>query len=177
MSFQFSPETIVRQFEEEITKQEDIISFNQPLVADKSASIAPLVEERTGLTPKKVTYVTCGCYTSRYGARLTGCGSCARVTQNDQVRIDEINTEIALIHSGEGTAQAVTEAQAELERLREAAKPFMVEVQVRNEQRSADLEAQSLENTRLAELAEKEGGGQIDKKTLAAGGAAFLLLR
>ena len=182
MSFSFSPETIVLQFEEAIREQMEIISTNEPLVADKIKRIEPLAEERSGLK-SAVTTRSSHCHSSIWRNARSLCVNYhthASTETFDQVRINEINTEIALINAGEGSNGLVIAAESELKRLCEAAKPFKIEAQVRNEQRAAEIEAVSLENTRLAELAqqkESEENKASQKKLAAAGGAAYILLR
>ena len=92
---------------------------------------------------------------------------------NDQPRIDEINAEIETITMGKQVNVLIDAAQTEIKRLEAAAKPFRVEVQVRQEQRSAQFEAEQLESSRLAEIANNEGG--VNKEhALLAGGAVVV---
>ena len=51
MSFQFSPETIVIQFEEKIQEQAGIIDINRLLVDEKNLLIEPLRENLIVLVP------------------------------------------------------------------------------------------------------------------------------
>ena len=56
MSFQFSPETIVIQFEEEIREQQARLEANESL----AEMIKPLLEEKSTLTPSSKTTICTG---------------------------------------------------------------------------------------------------------------------
>jgi len=135
MSFQFSPETIVLQFEEEINKQSGIISTQSGIAQEIKDFTDPLIEERAILKPKSTTCVDCNCiHRSWWPASTVRCSSCCTVVQNQQIRIDEITDEITGFVDGRTPNILITAAQKELERLQEAKEPFQIEADVRADQ-------------------------------------------
>ena len=119
MSFQFSPETIVIQFEEKIQEQIDIVADNQ----DKADLINGLISDRNSLIRSESIRQPDRCVThdfNRTRARME-CSKWASVApiiiENDQLLIDEINTEISDLRSGTFPNQIIKDAMTEKERL------------------------------------------------------------
>jgi len=62
MSFQFSPETIVIQFEDLIKEQQSVVKANEPT----AVLIKPLQDEKATLTPGRTVRFACQCRTVFY---------------------------------------------------------------------------------------------------------------
>ena len=170
MSFQFSPETIIIQFEEKIQEQIDIISGSQ----DKADLINGLIADKSGLVPRHSESHGRFCVTHDFN-RTVARMECSKweplplhIVENDQLLIDEINTEISDLRSGTFPNQIISNAMKERERLEEGVKQFVIEASVR-----ADIRAES--NPIVSNIIPEKS--PIDKEhALLAGGAAAVAL-